>query len=80
MQQYWIISQKASFVKNNSLQFPKRYNSGVFIAFHGSTDRPPYPQAGFIVCFVPFDSNGNSTGEWEVFADGFTGIETVINT
>lgn len=61
-------------------QFPERYNNGVFVAFHGSTDRPPYPQAGFIVCFAPFDEDGNSTGEWEVFADGFTGVDTVVNT
>ncbi|MBA4058203.1 MAG: cytochrome C, partial [Marivirga sp.] len=60
-------------------QFPKRYNKGVFIAFHGSTDRSPYPQAGYIVCFVPFE-NGVPNGKWEVFADGFTGIDTVINT
>ncbi len=61
-------------------QFPERYNNGVFVAFHGSTDRPPYPQAGFIVCFVPFDDDGNATGEWEVFADGFTGVERVTDT
>jgi mono/diheme cytochrome c family protein len=61
-------------------QFPERYNNGAFVAFHGSTDRPPYPQAGFIVCFAPFDEQGNSTGKWEVFADGFTGVDTVINT
>ena len=61
-------------------QFPKRYNNGAFVAFHGSTDRAPYPMAGFIVCFVPFDEDGNSTGEWEVFADGFAGIEVVKNT
>lgn len=61
-------------------QFPERYKNGVFVAFHGSTDRPPYPQSGFIVCFVPFDEAGASTGKWEVFADGFTGIDTVINT
>ncbi len=61
-------------------QFPARYNQGAFVAFHGSTDRPPYPQAGYIVCFVPFDEKGNSTGKWEVFADGFTGIDTVVNT
>ena len=60
-------------------QFPERYNNGAFIAFHGSTDRSPYPQAGFIVCFVPFE-DGKSTGKWEVFADGFTGIDTVVNT
>lgn len=61
-------------------QFPERYKNGVFVAFHGSTDRPPYPQSGYIVCFVPFDEAGISTGKWEVFADGFTGIDTVINT
>jgi glucose/arabinose dehydrogenase len=61
-------------------QFPERYNHGAFIAFHGSTDRPPYPQAGYIVCFAPFDQQGNATGEWEVFADGFAQVDTVVNT
>ena len=61
-------------------QFPKRYNNGAFIAFHGSTDRPPYPQSGFIVCFAPFDENGESTGKWEVFADGFAQVDIVVNT
>lgn len=60
-------------------QFPERYKQGAFVAFHGSTDRSPYPQAGYIVCFVPF-KNGAPTGEWEVFADGFTGVDTVVNT
>lgn len=60
-------------------QFPDRYKQGVFIAFHGSTDRSPYPQAGYIVCFVPF-RDGKALGTWEVFADGFTGVDTVANT
>jgi len=60
-------------------QFPERYKKGAFIAFHGSTDRSPYPQAGYIVCFVPFE-NGAPNGTWEVFADGFTGVDTVVNT
>lgn len=60
-------------------QFPERYKQGAFVAFHGSTDRPPYPQAGFIVVFVPFEG-GKSTGKWEVFADGFAGVDTVVNT
>ncbi len=60
-------------------QFPDRYKNGAFIAFHGSTDRSPYPQAGYIVAFVPF-VNGVATGKWEVFADGFTKIDTVLNT
>ena len=61
-------------------QFPARYNNGAFVAFHGSTDRAPYPQSGYIVCFVPFNDEGKSTGEWEIFADGFAGVDTVINT
>ncbi|OQP65938.1 cytochrome C [Niastella vici] len=60
-------------------QFPERYKQGAFVAFHGSTDRSPYPQAGYIVCFVPF-SKGKPAGDWEVFADGFTGVDTVFNT
>lgn len=60
-------------------QFPERYKQGAFVALHGSTDRSPYPQAGFIVCFVPFE-NGKAKGEIEVFADGFTGVDTVVNT
>ncbi|WP_158861121.1 PQQ-dependent sugar dehydrogenase [Lunatibacter salilacus] len=61
-------------------QFPKRYNNGAFVAFHGSTDRAPYPMAGFIVCFVPFDDDGIPKGTWEVFADGFAGVNIVKNT
>ncbi|MDB9712149.1 PQQ-dependent sugar dehydrogenase [Flavobacteriaceae bacterium] len=57
-------------------QFPDRYKDGAFIAFHGSTNRAPYPQAGYIVAFIPFE-NGNPIGNLEVFADGFTGTELV---
>ena len=46
------------------------------MAFHGSTNRFPYPQGGYIVAFIPFE-NGNPTGTWEVFADGFAGVETI---
>jgi len=60
-------------------QFPERYRNGAFIAFHGSTNRTPYPQAGYFVGFVPFH-NGKPTGEWEVFADGFAGVDTIVST
>ncbi len=53
-------------------QFPKKYQNGAFIAFHGSWNRAPEPQEGFYVAFVPF-SNGKPSGKWEVFADGFSG-------
>ena len=57
-------------------QFPDRYKDGAFIAFHGSTNRGPYPQAGYIVAFIPFE-NGKPSGNLEVFADGFTGTDLV---
>ncbi|WP_439582347.1 PQQ-dependent sugar dehydrogenase [Dyadobacter bucti] len=59
-------------------QFPDRYKNGAFIAFHGSTNRAPYPQAGYFVAFVPF-VNGKPSGKWEVFADGFAGVDPIIN-
>jgi glucose/arabinose dehydrogenase len=52
--------------------FPERYRGGAFIAFHGSWNRAPEPQAGYNVVFEPF-SNGKATGDYEVFADGFAG-------
>jgi len=60
-------------------QFPERYKNGAFIAFHGSTIRAPYPQAGYFIGFVPF-KNGIPAGDFEVFADGFAGLDTIVNT
>ncbi|MDA8625940.1 PQQ-dependent sugar dehydrogenase [Flavobacteriaceae bacterium] len=57
-------------------QFPDRYKDGAFIAFHGSTNRGPYPQAGYIVAFIPF-KEGRPAGNLEVFADGFTRTDLV---
>lgn len=62
----------------NGNQFPDRYKKGVFIVFHGSNNRAPYPQAGYFVCFVPFE-NRKPTGKWEVFADGFVKDPVVTN-
>lgn len=59
-------------------QFPERYKNGAFVAFHGSTNRAPYPQSGYFVAFVPFQ-NGSPTGDFEIFADGFARIDTIIN-
>ena len=53
-------------------KFPAKYKNGAFIAFHGSWNRAPQPQAGYFVVFVPF-KNGMPSGEWEVFANGFAG-------
>ncbi|MEQ1588503.1 MAG: PQQ-dependent sugar dehydrogenase, partial [Cyclobacteriaceae bacterium] len=92
-----IIGLPAHWAPNDLLfykgdQFPARYKRGAFIAFHGSTNRAPYPQAGYIVAFIPFEnarkpvisttSGGmqeKPTDEWEVFADGFAGVDTITN-
>lgn len=58
-------------------QYPARYRNGAFIAFHGSTNRAPYPQAGYLIAFVPF-INGEP-GPWEVFADGFAGVDPIVS-
>ncbi len=54
--------------------FPEPYRDGAFIAFHGSWNRAPLPQAGYKVVFVPFDGE-RPAGEPIVFADGFAGAE-----
>lgn len=59
-------------------QFPDRYKNGAFIAFHGSTNRVPYPQAGYVVGFIPF-KEGVPSGKIEIFADGFAGKSILID-
>lgn len=59
-------------------QFPAKYKNGAFIAFHGSWNRAPETQEGFFVVFVPM-KNGMPSGEYEIFADGFSGLEKVTN-
>jgi glucose/arabinose dehydrogenase len=50
--------------------FPAKYREGAFIAFHGSWNRAPLPQAGYNVVFQPM-RNGRAAGAFEIFADGF---------
>ena len=57
--------------------FPARYRGGAFIAFHGSWNRAPLPQGGYVVAFVPF-TDGRPNGTWETFADGFAGVPLPI--
>jgi mono/diheme cytochrome c family protein len=59
-------------------QYPERYKNGAFVAFHGSTNRAPYPQSSYFIGFVPF-ANGEPTGAWDVFADGFAGVDPIVN-
>lgn len=56
--------------------FPARYRDGVFIAFHGSWNRRPLPQAGFRVIFQPLHRGRVTSGRPETFADGFAGQST----
>jgi glucose/arabinose dehydrogenase len=51
-------------------EFPARFRGGAFIAFHGSWNRAPFPQAGYNVTFQPLANGGSRC---EVFADGFAG-------
>jgi glucose/arabinose dehydrogenase/mono/diheme cytochrome c family protein len=61
-----------AMVRYDQKQFPARYRDGVFIAFHGSWNRAPYPQGGYNVVFQPL-AGGHGSGNCEIFADGFAG-------
>jgi len=56
----------------NGKMFPASYQGGAFIAFHGSWNRAPEPQAGYNVVFQPM-AQGKASGPYRVFADGFAG-------
>ncbi len=58
--------------KGTNAAFPKAYQNGAFIAFHGSWNRAPAPQGGYQVAFQPF-RNGKASGKFVTFADGFAG-------
>lgn len=58
--------------------FPEKYKNGAFVAFHGSWNRAPEEQEGFMVAFVPF-KGGKPSGEWEVFAKGFAGKGPIMS-
>ena len=52
--------------------FPKAYQGGAFIGFHGSWNRAPGPQGGYNIVFQPL-ADGKANGAYVVFADGFAG-------
>jgi glucose/arabinose dehydrogenase len=52
-------------------QFPARFQSGAFIAFHGSVAPQGENPGGYSVAFVPMNAAGEVTGAWEIFADDF---------
>ena len=63
-----------AMVHYDKKEFPARYRNGVFIAFHGSWNRAPYPQGGYNVVFQPL-AGDHASGGCEIFADGFAGAE-----
>jgi len=66
---HWAPNAMALYDKQ---QFPEHYRKGVFIAFHGSWDRAPYPQGGYNVVFQAL-AGDRASGRCEIFADGFAG-------
>jgi glucose/arabinose dehydrogenase/mono/diheme cytochrome c family protein len=66
---HWAPNAMALYDKE---QFPAHYRHGVFIAFHGSWNRAPYPQGGYNVVFEAL-AGDRASGKCEVFADGFAG-------
>jgi glucose/arabinose dehydrogenase/mono/diheme cytochrome c family protein len=67
---HWAPNGMALYDKQ---QFPAHYLHGVFIAFHGSWDRAPYPQGGYNVVFQAL-AGDHASGQCEIFADGFAGV------
>jgi glucose/arabinose dehydrogenase len=56
--------------------FGPKYRGGLFVAFHGSWNRAPLPQAGYRVVFVPF-SDGRPSGNYSTFAIAQDGPTTL---
>ncbi|MGH8275018.1 MAG: PQQ-dependent sugar dehydrogenase [Gammaproteobacteria bacterium] len=65
-----------AMVFSTSESFPKKYRHGAFVAFHGSWNRAPLPQQGYVVAFVPF-ANGKPSGHRQIFAHGFAGAKKI---
>lgn len=57
--------------------FPEAFHHGAFIAYHGSWNRAPLPQAGYRIGFLPMDRSGKVTGDLVTFADGFKGTDVL---
>lgn len=57
--------------------FPARYKNGAFVCFHGSWNRFPLNQQGYFVAFIPFGKDGKPSGKYEIFAQGFAGVNPI---
>jgi glucose/arabinose dehydrogenase len=56
--------------------FPEKYRNGAFNAFHSQSTEL---KKGYFVAFVPF-KGGKPSGEWEIFADNFAGVDLASPT
>jgi glucose/arabinose dehydrogenase len=59
--------------------FPERYRGGAFIAWHGSWNRAPLPQAGYRLTFQPMQA-GKPAGAPEDFMTGFAGAQDIAKS
>ena len=66
---HWAPNDVAIY---SGTQFPKAYQGGAFIAFHGSWNRAPFPQGGYNLVFQPL-AGAKASAKFVVFADGFAG-------
>ena len=73
---HWSPMQLAFYT---GTQFPAKYRNGAFLAFQGSWNRAPKPQAGYRVVFIPFGATGMPTGDYETFADNFAGKAVIMS-
>lgn len=70
---HWAPLQLAFYT---GTAFGPSYRTGAFLAFHGSWNRAPLPQAGYRVVFIPF-LGGKPTGQYTTFATGAAGETSV---
>lgn len=54
---------------NTGAGFGAAYRGGAFLAFRGSWNRAPLPQAGHRIVYIPF-ANGKATGSYTTFLTG----------
>jgi glucose/arabinose dehydrogenase len=52
--------------------FPRAFQGGAFIAFHGSWNRAPFAQGGYNIAFQPL-ADGRTAGSCHIFAGNFSG-------
>jgi glucose/arabinose dehydrogenase len=65
-----------SMVFYTGKMFPPQYRGGLFIAFHGSSQRAPLAEEGYEVVFQQFKDG--LAADYATFATGFAGPSTTV--